>query len=109
MIRCGGRLPDETCDHALACGMTGDSLTARLVKILRADPDVMHVLVTLRGLALPDWRLVSGAIYQSVWNVLTDKPRGHGIKCAEFEVRDIDWIGWLANFKFDKHTRINLF
>jgi uncharacterized protein len=60
--------------------MADDSLTARLVKILRADPDVMHVLVTLRGLALPDWRLVSGAIYQSVWNVLTDKPRGHGIR-----------------------------
>ena len=31
------------------------------------------------------------------------------IWCAEFEVRYIDWIGRLANFKFEKHTRINRF
>ena len=74
--------------------MADDSRTARLVQILRADPDVMHVLTTLRALALPDWRLVSGAIYQSVWNVLTGKPRGHGIKdwdVAYFDGRDLSW------------------
>ena len=27
----------------------------------------------------------------------------------EFEVRYINWISCLANFKFEKHTRINFF
>jgi len=57
--------------------MTG-SLEARLVEIVRADPDLMHVLRTLRGLDLPDWRVFSGAIYQSVWNALTGRPAGYG-------------------------------
>lgn len=48
--------------------------------ILRADPAVMRVLRIARGLALPDWRLASGAIYQTVWNALTGRPAGHGIR-----------------------------
>jgi uncharacterized protein len=31
-------------------------------------------------LDLPDWWLVSGILYNSVWNRLTGKPSGHGIK-----------------------------
>ena len=62
--------------------------------MLRADADVMHVLTTVRALALPDWRLVSGAIPQTAWNVLTGKPRGHGIKdwdIAYFDGHDLSW------------------
>ena len=44
-------------------------LEARLTAIIRADPGLMHVLTTVRGLGLNDWRVFSGAVYQSVWNV----------------------------------------
>ncbi|SDU49321.1 nucleotidyltransferase family protein [Stappia sp. ES.058] len=48
--------------------------------LVRTDADLMRVLRGARRLALPDWRLASGAIYQTVWNALTDRPVGHGIK-----------------------------
>jgi hypothetical protein len=51
-----------------------------LEAIIRADPELMRVLVLLRSLNLPQGWLVSGAIYQSVWNILCDLPRGHGIR-----------------------------
>jgi uncharacterized protein len=52
----------------------------RLEAIIRADADLMHLLERLRSLGLPQWRLVAGCLYQTVWNVLTNRPRGTGIK-----------------------------
>ncbi|TYC67995.1 nucleotidyltransferase family protein [Stappia sp. BW2] len=52
----------------------------RLEQILRSVPHVMEMLTTIRDLALPDAWLVSGGIYQTVWNVLTNRPMLHGIK-----------------------------
>jgi uncharacterized protein len=76
--------------------MRDDSLTLRLSEMLRADADVMHVLTTAHALALPDWRLVAGGIYQTVWNVMTGRPRGHGIRdwdIAYFDASDLSWEG----------------
>lgn len=56
------------------------ALEARLTDIVRADAGLMHVLTTVRALDLPDWRLVSGAVYQAVWNVKTGRPAGYGVK-----------------------------
>jgi hypothetical protein len=53
---------------------------ARLVQIVRACPTLMRVLSLARDLDLPDWRLVSGAVYQPVWNALTGRPADYGIK-----------------------------
>jgi uncharacterized protein len=53
---------------------------ARFESIIRADSDLMFLLERLRSLGLPQWRLVAGCLYQTVWNVLTDRPRGTGIK-----------------------------
>lgn len=50
-----------------------------LERIVRADADLMKLLVTARALDLPQHRLVAGCIYQTVWNVLTRRPRGTGI------------------------------
>ena len=55
-------------------------LDRRLERILRASPRLMHVLSIARDLALPDWRIVSGAIYQTVWNDLTGRHPDFGIK-----------------------------
>lgn len=65
-------------------------LEARLVRIVRADRDLMHVLTTVRGLDLPDWRVFSGAVYQSVWNALTGRPAGYGRKDFDLGYFDPD-------------------
>ena len=56
------------------------NLEARLVDIVRADPGLMHVLTVVRDQGLPDWRIFSGAVYQSVWNALTGRPAGYGVR-----------------------------
>jgi uncharacterized protein len=52
----------------------------RLVEMVRASPRVMAVLDIARAAGLPDWRLVAGSIYGTVWNALTGQPADHGIK-----------------------------
>lgn len=62
--------------------------------IIRDSPIVMRALEQARELAAPDWRLVSGALYQTVWNALTDRPDGYGLKdldIAYFDDSDLSW------------------
>ena len=65
-------------------------LEARLKTIVRADPGLMHVLTTVRGLGLNDWRVFSGAVYQSVWNAVTGRPAGYGIRDYDLGYFDPD-------------------
>ena len=65
-------------------------LETRLADIVRADPDLMHVLTTVRGLGLNDWRVFSGAVYQSVWNAVTGRPVGYGRKDYDLGYFDPD-------------------
>ena len=55
-------------------------LLRRLTDLVRASPTLMTVLTTVRDLQPPGWRIVSGAIYQTVWNALTGRRPDHGIK-----------------------------
>ena len=69
-------------------------LEAELAAIVRADAGLMHVLTTVRALDLPDWRLVSGAVYQAVWNARTGRPAGYGVKdydLAYFDASDLSY------------------
>ena len=69
-------------------------LEAELAAIVRADAGLMHVLTTIRALGLPDWRLVSGAVYQAVWNARTGRPAGYGVKdydLAYFDASDLSY------------------
>jgi hypothetical protein len=66
----------------------------RFEAIIRADCDLMRLLACLRGLRLPQWRLVAGCLYQTVWNVLTGRSRGTGIKDYDliyFDGSDLSW------------------
>lgn len=65
-----------------------EALEARLDAIIRADPDLMTVLRTVRGLDLPDWLIFSGSIYQSVWNAATGRTPGYGVR--DFDVGYFD-------------------
>jgi hypothetical protein len=72
--------------------MTG--LEARLGTILRAAPSLMRVLATARDLDPPDWLVVSGAIYQRVFNHLTGRDPDYGIKdydLAYFDASDVSY------------------
>jgi hypothetical protein len=54
----------------------------------------MRVLATARELALPDWLVFSGAIYQPVLNHLTWRPLEHGLKdydLAYFDAVDLTY------------------
>jgi hypothetical protein len=51
----------------------------KLERIIRGDLHLMRLLGVARDLNLPQWRLVAGCIYQTVWNELTERPQGTGI------------------------------
>lgn len=66
----------------------------RLEPIIRSDADLMSVLECLRDAALPQWRLVAGCLYGTVWNVLAHQPRGTGIQDYDviyFDAVDLSW------------------
>ncbi|MFT4953993.1 MAG: hypothetical protein ACI8U3_000355 [Brevundimonas sp.] len=70
-------------------------LENRLKAIVRADPGLMQVMTTVRGQGLNDWRIFSGAVYQSVWNALTGRAPGYGIKDYDLGYFDPD-VSWDA-------------
>jgi len=56
-----------------------DPLPDRLERIVRGDRTLIRILETARQSHLPQWRLVAGCIYQTIWNSLTGRPAGTGI------------------------------
>jgi len=56
------------------------TLEDSLIAAVRSSPTLMRVLTGVRALDLPDWRLVSGCVYQTVWNGLTGRAPDHGLK-----------------------------
>ncbi|MCG9915399.1 MAG: nucleotidyltransferase family protein [Phenylobacterium sp.] len=55
-------------------------LERRLEAILRDAPSLMGVMEIARDLALPDWMIFSGAIYQKAVNHLTGRDPDYGLK-----------------------------
>ena len=69
-------------------------LLERLVAIVRGAPTLMRVLLTMRALDLPDWLIMSGAVYQRVLNALTKRPPDYGVKDYDlgyFDASDISY------------------
>ena len=52
-------------------------------QLLRSSPTVTGVLEGARELALPDWYLAAGVLFQTVWNLLTGRPPDAGIRDAD--------------------------
>lgn len=67
-------------DHLRHAGHPFPAQRAALMAIVRESPVLMRTLMLARDMELPDWWLVSGAIYNTVWNRLTGRPETHGIK-----------------------------
>ncbi len=74
--------------------MSEAALAGRLEAIVRAAPGLMQVLGAARALALPDWMVFSGAVYQPVLNHLTGRDPGYGLKDYDlgyFDAADISY------------------
>lgn len=70
------------------------ALRERLTAIVRAAPKLMQVLKTVHGLNLPDWLIMSGAVYQRALNHLTGRPPDYGVKDYDlgyFDPSDISY------------------
>ena len=70
-------------DHLRYAGAPAEIQERALEKIVRSQPHLMRILEGMNALGLPDPLLLSGAIYNTVWNVLTGRPVLTGIKDAD--------------------------
>src|SRR5437899_2581741 len=57
---------------------------------------VTEVLARAATLDLPGWYLTSGCLFQTVWNVVTDRPPTEGIKDYDLFYFDDADLGWDA-------------
>ncbi|MER9295905.1 nucleotidyltransferase family protein [Mesorhizobium sp. M0621] len=67
-------------DHLRYSGLPFETQRTTFLEIVSADPLVCEALTRARTLDLPNWLIVSGALYNTVWNQLTGKPPGYGIR-----------------------------
>jgi hypothetical protein len=67
-----------------------DELVERLVGIVGSSSSLMTVLEVLRDLDLPDPLVMSGGVYQTVWNALTGRGLDYGIKDYDVGYFDAD-------------------
>jgi hypothetical protein len=78
-------MPDESAEA---------ELVERLAAIVRGASSLMQVLTTIRALDLPDWLVMSGAVYQRVLNALTGRPPDYGVRDYDlgyFDASDISY------------------
>ncbi len=64
--------------------------------VLLRNQTLAEVLTRAAVLALPGWYLVAGCLYQTVWNVVTDRPAQAGIldyDLAYYDASDLSWAG----------------
>ena len=82
--------------HLRFAGADPQTQRQALETIIRGQSVLMSVLVELRAMALPDHLLVAGAIYNSVWNWLTDRDALTGINDIDVFYFDASDLGWDA-------------
>ncbi|MCB9994668.1 MAG: nucleotidyltransferase family protein [Hyphomicrobiaceae bacterium] len=88
--------------HLRYSGLDHESQRAALEAIIRQSRVHMDLLAGLRDLGLADWLLVSGIIYNFVWNVLTGRPAFHGVRDADVFYFDAADLSYEAE---DRHIR----
>lgn len=81
-------------DHLRYSGLPFETQRAAFLDIVSRDALIGEALARARSLALTDWLIVSGALYNSIWNQLTEKPSGYGIKDVDlfyFDESDLSY------------------
>lgn len=80
--------------HLRYAGTGEEAQRVALEGIIRSEPVLMRVLTAVRDLDIADAWLVSGAIYNCVWNTLTGRPALHGVNDIDiiyFDGQDLSW------------------
>jgi hypothetical protein len=62
----------------------------RFLGIVLGDPVVRGVLDRVPRLGLDEWWLTAGVLFQAVWNSLTGRPPGYGVRDADLFYFDPD-------------------
>lgn len=81
-------------DHLKHAGADAETQRRALEAIIRSEPVLMDVLTAVRDLGVPDAWLVSGAIYNCVWNRLSGRPSFYGVNDIDviyFDDSDLSW------------------
>ncbi|GLY97422.1 nucleotidyltransferase family protein [Actinoplanes sp. NBRC 103695] len=66
----------------------------RLRSALSRNEVLIEVLERAAALDLPGWYLTAGCVFQTVWNGVTGRPPGHGIRDYDlfyFDAGDLSW------------------
>lgn len=74
--------------------------------IIWKDPLLRETIQRAEILALPNWRIVSGALYNTIWNRLTDRPSGYGIKDIDLFYFDGDDLSYDAEDRIIKQAHL---
>ena len=77
---------------------TNPDLLPRFTADIHQNPFNRHLLTELPKLGLPQCHLVAGALFQTVWNLLSDQPPGQNIKDYDVFYFDPD-TSWEAEDK----------
>jgi uncharacterized protein len=67
-----------------------DAEEERFLGIVLGDPMVRAVLDRAPELGLPEWWLTAGVLFQAVWNHVTGRPPGTGVRDADLFYFDPD-------------------
>lgn len=81
-------------DHLKFAGADAETQRRALDAIIASEPVLMKVLTVVRDLGVPDAWLVSGAIYNVVWNRLTGRASFYGVNDIDviyFDGTDLSW------------------
>lgn len=81
-------------DHLRFAGRGLEAQREALIEIISSDDVLVQILRGIAQMGLQDGLLVSGAIYNTVWNALTGRVRRHGIKDADlayFDAADVSY------------------
>src|SRR5439155_1422431 len=65
-------------------------LTKHVLEMVLADPVVRGILDLAPELGIDDWWLTAGVLFQAVWNSLTGRPSGYGVRDADLFCFDAD-------------------
>lgn len=89
--------------HANADAATQQAV---FLDLIWTSPLIRRSLRAARDIDLPDWWIVSGALYNTVWNVLTGRPDGYGIKDIDLFYWDND-TSWAAEDKIARQVAVD--
>lgn len=76
-----------------------DQEAARLRRALERSTTLLEVLRRAAGMNLPGWYLAAGAITQTVWNMVTERPPDYGIDDYDLVYFDDSDLSWEAEDK----------